>query len=49
MRTDVPGTNLPNWFGKANSVCKRFRQLTQKEGWGKVFDALQVPVIVLTL
>ncbi len=43
MRTGVPWADLPDRFGKANSVCKRFRRLAQKGVWKKVFEALKVP------
>ena len=32
MRTGVPWADLPERFGKPNSVCRRFRRLAQKGG-----------------
>ena len=43
MRTGCPWADLPERFGKANTVCKRFRRLAQKDVWQRLFDALQAP------
>ena len=43
MRTGCPWADLPERFGKANSICKRFRRLAQKGVWKRAFDALQAP------
>ncbi len=43
MRTGVPWADLPERFGKFNSVCRRFRRLAQKGVWKKLFEALQAP------
>lgn len=43
MRTGCPWADLPERFGKANSVRKRFRRLAQKGVWKKIFDAVQEP------
>ena len=43
MRTGCPWADLPERFGKANSVCRRFRRLAQKGVWEAAFQALQAP------
>jgi transposase len=43
MRTGVPWADLPERFGKSNSVCRRFRRLAQKGVWGALFEALKAP------
>ena len=43
MRTGCPWADLPERFGKANTVCKRFRRLARKDVWQRLFDALQAP------
>jgi transposase len=43
MRTGCPWADLPERFGKFDTVRKRFRRLAQKGVWQRVFDALQMP------
>jgi transposase len=43
MRTGCPWADLPGRFGKANSVCRRFRRLAQKGVWEAAFEALKAP------
>lgn len=43
MRTGCPWADLPERFGKPNSVCRRFRRLAQKDVWERAFLALQAP------
>ena len=43
MRIGCPWADLPERFGKSNSVRKRFRRLAQKGVWKNAFDALQEP------
>ena len=43
MRTGCPWADLPERFGKANSVCKRLRRLAQKGVWEHLFDAVKAP------
>jgi len=43
MRTDVPWADLPERFGKPNSICRRFRRLAQKGVWEALFEALKAP------
>lgn len=43
LRTGAPWADLPERFGKFNSVCRRFRRLAQKGVWEKVFEALKAP------
>ena len=43
MRTGCPWADLPERFGKANSVCRRFRRGAQKGVWEAAFKALQAP------
>ena len=42
-RTGVPWADLPERFGKPNSVCRRFRRLAQKGVWEALFEALAAP------
>ena len=43
LRTGAPYADLPERFGKCNSVCRRFRRLVKKGAWATVFEALKVP------
>ena len=43
MRTGVPWADLPERFGKANTVSKRFRRMAKKGVWERAFQALQNP------
>ena len=43
MRTGCPWADLPERFGKTNTVSKRFRRLAQKGVWQRLLDALQAP------
>ncbi|RZK22847.1 MAG: IS5 family transposase [Hymenobacter sp.] len=43
MRTGCPWADLPERFGKSNSVWRRFRRLAQKGKWEAIFNALQAP------
>ena len=43
MRTGVPWADLPERFGKSNSVCRRFRRLARKGVWEALFEALKAP------
>lgn len=43
MRTGCPWADLPERFGKFDTVRKRFRRLAQKGVWQRLFDALQMP------
>ena len=43
LRTGAAWADLPERFGKPNSVCRRFRRLAQKKGWEAVFEALKAP------
>ena len=43
MRTGCPWEDLPERFGKPNSVSKRFRRLAQKGVWDRLFQAVQAP------
>ncbi len=43
MRTGCPWADLPERFGKSNTVCKRFRRMATKGVWERVFQALQAP------
>ena len=43
MRTGCPWADLPERFGKSNTVSKRFRRLAQKGVWQRLLDALQAP------
>ena len=43
LRTGAAWADLPERFGKPNSVCRRFRRLAQKEVWEGVFEALKTP------
>ena len=43
MRTGCPWADLPERFGKFNSVCRRFRRGAQKGVWEAAFEALKAP------
>ncbi len=43
MRTGAPWPDLPERFGKSNSVWRRFRRLAEKGVWETIFEALQDP------
>ena len=43
MRTGCPWADLPERFGKFNTVCKRFRRMATKGVWERAFQALQAP------
>ncbi len=43
MRTGCPWADLPERFGKFDSVRKRFRRLAQKGVWERLFDAVKAP------
>jgi len=43
MRTGCPWADLPERFGKPNTVSKRFRRLAQKGVWECLFAAVQAP------
>jgi len=43
MRTGCPWADLPERFGKFNSVGRRFRRLALKGVWERAFLALQAP------
>ncbi len=43
MRTGCPWADLPERFGKSNTVSKRFRRLAQKGVWQRLFAAVQTP------
>jgi len=43
MRTGVPWADLPERFGKPNSVCRRFRRLAQKGVGDALFEARKAP------
>jgi len=43
MRTGCPWADLPERFGKFDTVRKRFRRLAQKGVWHRLFEALQAP------
>ena len=43
LRTGAAWADLPERFGKLNSICRRFRRLAQKQVWQTVFDALKAP------
>ena len=40
MRTACPWADLPERFGKFNSVCRRFRRLARKGVWEAAFQVL---------
>ena len=42
-RTGAPWRDLPEHFGKSNSVFQRFNRWAKKGVWQQVFDALQDP------
>ena len=43
LRTGAAWADLPERFGKPNSICRRFRRLAPKEVWQTIFDALNAP------
>ena len=43
MRAGCPWADLPERFGLANTVGKRFRRLARRGVWKRAFDALQAP------
>ena len=43
MRTGCPWADLPERFGKVDTVRKRFRRLAQQGVWQRLLDALQAP------
>ena len=43
LRTGAAWADLPERFGKPNSICRRFRRLAQKKVWEAVFEALKAP------
>ena len=43
MRTGCPWADLPERFGKSNTVGKRFRRLAEKGVWERLFQAVQAP------
>lgn len=43
LRTGAAWADLPERFGKPNSVCRRFRRLAQKDVWEAVFEAVKAP------
>lgn len=43
LRTGAPWADLPERFGKHNSVRIRFRRLVKKGVWERIFHALQAP------
>lgn len=40
LKTGVPWDDLPQRFGKPNTVWKRFDRWCQRDVWGRVFHAL---------
>ena len=42
-RSGAPGRDLPERFGKWNSVFQRFNRWSKKGVWQQVFEALQEP------
>ena len=42
-RTGAPWEDLPERFGKHNTVYKRFQRWTKKGRWQAIFEALQDP------
>ena len=45
MRTGCPWADLPERFGKSNSVCWRFCRLAQKGVWKRAFLGLQASAL----
>ena len=43
MRTGCPWADLPERFGKSDTVRKRFRRLAQNGVWQRLLAALQAP------
>ena len=43
LRTGAAWADLPERFGKSNTVCRCFRRLAQKKKWEAVFEALKAP------
>lgn len=43
LRMRAPWADLPERFGRSNSVCRRFRRLAQKGVWERIFFVLQAP------
>ena len=43
MRTGCPWADLPERFGKFDTVRKRFRRLAQKGVWQRLFETVQAP------
>ena len=43
LRTGAPWPDLPERFGKYNSVFQRFNRWSKKGIWQRVFEALQDP------
>lgn len=43
VRTGVSWRDLPERFGKWNSVARRFRRWAQAGAWQKLFEAVQEP------
>jgi len=41
--TGCAWADLPERFGKSNTVCKRFRRLAKKGVWQRLFEAVQTP------
>jgi transposase len=41
LRTGAPWADLPERFGKSNTVLQRFRRLATKGVWEAVFEALK--------
>ena len=43
VRTGVPWRDLPERFGKWNSIARRFRRWARAGAWQKIFTAVQEP------
>lgn len=43
LRTGAPWADLPERFGKSNTVLQRFLRLGKKGVWEKIFEALKAP------